>query len=81
MINLCLCLDSWPNVTSSKLDWLLRNIGFNLPWWDRLFGTYRAQPASGHELMIIGLANYRDLKWLTLPWMLIVPFFGSLTNR
>jgi sterol desaturase/sphingolipid hydroxylase (fatty acid hydroxylase superfamily) len=49
------------------------NFGFNLPWWDRLFGTYRAQPASGHEAMIIGLANYRDQKWLTLPWMLFVP--------
>ena len=24
------------------------NFGFNLPWWDRLFGTYRAQPAAGH---------------------------------
>ena len=23
------------------------NFGFNLPWWDRLFGTYRAQPAAG----------------------------------
>jgi sterol desaturase/sphingolipid hydroxylase (fatty acid hydroxylase superfamily) len=20
------------------------NFGFNVPWWDRLFGTYRAQP-------------------------------------
>jgi sterol desaturase/sphingolipid hydroxylase (fatty acid hydroxylase superfamily) len=52
------------------------NFGFNLPWWDRLFGTYRAQPASGHDGMIIGLSNYRDLKWLTLPWMLAVPFSG-----
>ena len=25
------------------------NFGFNLPWWDRLLGTYRAQPAAGHE--------------------------------
>lgn len=50
------------------------NFGFNFPYWDRLFGTYRAQPASGHEAMIIGLANYRDQKWLTLPWMLAVPF-------
>jgi sterol desaturase/sphingolipid hydroxylase (fatty acid hydroxylase superfamily) len=50
------------------------NFGFNLPWWDRLFGTYRDQPASGHEAMTIGLANYRDQKWLTLPWMLVVPF-------
>ncbi len=52
------------------------NFGFNLPWWDRLFGTYRAQPASGHDGMIIGLSNYRDFKWLTLPWMLAVPFLG-----
>jgi sterol desaturase/sphingolipid hydroxylase (fatty acid hydroxylase superfamily) len=50
------------------------NFGFNLPCWDRLFGTYRDQPASGHEAMTIGLANYRDRKWLTLPWMLAVPF-------
>ncbi|MEW6569754.1 MAG: sterol desaturase family protein [Nitrospirota bacterium] len=50
------------------------NFGFNLPWWDRLFGTYRAQPASGHKAMVLGLANYRDPKWLTLPWMLAVPF-------
>jgi sterol desaturase/sphingolipid hydroxylase (fatty acid hydroxylase superfamily) len=49
------------------------NFGFNLPWWDRLFGTYQDQPVSGHKAMTIGLANYRDQKWLTLPWMLFVP--------
>jgi sterol desaturase/sphingolipid hydroxylase (fatty acid hydroxylase superfamily) len=31
------------------------NFGFNLPWWDRLFGTYREQPAAGHEAMTIGI--------------------------
>ena len=25
------------------------NFGFNVPWWDRLFGTYRAQPQAGHD--------------------------------
>jgi sterol desaturase/sphingolipid hydroxylase (fatty acid hydroxylase superfamily) len=50
------------------------NFGFNLPWWDRLFGTYRDQPVAGHEAMTIGLANYREHKWLALPWMLFVPF-------
>jgi sterol desaturase/sphingolipid hydroxylase (fatty acid hydroxylase superfamily) len=50
------------------------NFGFNLPWWDRLFKTYQDQPALGHEGMSIGLANYRDVKWLKLPWMLAVPF-------
>ncbi|MHB1348403.1 MAG: sterol desaturase family protein [Desulfobulbaceae bacterium] len=50
------------------------NFGFNFPWWDRLFGTYRAQPAAGHTKMALGLANYRDAKWLKLRWMLAVPF-------
>jgi sterol desaturase/sphingolipid hydroxylase (fatty acid hydroxylase superfamily) len=52
------------------------NYGFNLPWWDRLFGTYIAQPAMGHIDMKIGLANYRDPKKNTLPWMLAIPFQG-----
>lgn len=50
------------------------NFGFNFPWWDRLFNTYSAQPAAGHIGMTLGLANYRDSKWLKLPWMLTVPF-------
>ena len=50
------------------------NFGFNFSCWDRFLGTYRDQPASGHRAMIVGLANYRDQKWLTLPWMLAVPF-------
>jgi sterol desaturase/sphingolipid hydroxylase (fatty acid hydroxylase superfamily) len=54
------------------------NFGFNLPWWDRLFGTYRPQPEKGHTAMTIGLADYRDRKWLTLPWMLAVPFSGPV---
>ena len=39
-----------------------RNYGFNLPWWDKLFGTYRAQPAAGHVGMTIGLAIFREAK-------------------
>jgi sterol desaturase/sphingolipid hydroxylase (fatty acid hydroxylase superfamily) len=53
------------------------NFGFNFPWWDRLFATYRDQPVEGHEAMIIGLPNYQDKKYLTLPWMLAVPFLGK----
>ncbi|MBS0014048.1 MAG: sterol desaturase family protein [Desulfobacterales bacterium] len=49
------------------------NFGFNLSWWDRLFGTYTDQPSAGHQDMKIGLANYRDPKWLKLGWMLVVP--------
>lgn len=51
------------------------NYGFNLPWWDRLFGTYRAQPRDGHEGMSIGLHEYRDPQVADrLPGMLMIPF-------
>jgi sterol desaturase/sphingolipid hydroxylase (fatty acid hydroxylase superfamily) len=53
------------------------NFGFNFPWWDRFLGTYRAQPAAGHEGMTIGLSQFRDKKRLTLPWMLALPFIGD----
>jgi sterol desaturase/sphingolipid hydroxylase (fatty acid hydroxylase superfamily) len=53
------------------------NFGFNFPWWDRLFGTYRPQPIAGHEGMTIGLAQFRDAQKLTLPWMLALPFIGK----
>jgi sterol desaturase/sphingolipid hydroxylase (fatty acid hydroxylase superfamily) len=53
------------------------NFGFNLPWWDRLFGTYRSAPAAGHEGMTIGLSHFRDPSGLTLPRLLFLPFVGS----
>ena len=56
------------------------NFGFNLPWWDRIFGTYRSQPEAGHKDMIIGLEQYRNATNLTLPWLLIMPFFSKTEN-
>lgn len=53
------------------------NFGFNLSWWDRLFGTYRSQPVKGHEGMTIGCSQFRDPKKLTLPWLLMLPFIGD----
>ncbi len=50
------------------------NFGFNLPWWDRMFGTYRAQPAAGHEGMTIGISQFRDPRELRLDRMLMQPF-------
>jgi len=50
------------------------NFGFNLPWWDRLMGTYRAQPEAGHEGMTIGLEVFRDPGELRLPRLLTQPF-------
>ena len=53
------------------------NFGFNLPWWDRLFGTYRPQPAAGHEAMTIGIEQFRDARELGLDRMLLQPFRGD----
>lgn len=55
------------------------NFGFNLPWWDRLFGTYVAQPPEGHLKMEIGLDTFRDPKQVErLPGMLMLPFARQL---
>jgi len=57
------------------------NFGFNLPWWDRLFGTYKDQPDAGHDAMTIGISDYREPKLATdLPGMLILPFLGRVTG-
>jgi sterol desaturase/sphingolipid hydroxylase (fatty acid hydroxylase superfamily) len=56
------------------------NFGFNLPWWDFLFGTYRPRPAKGQEGMTIGLAQYREPWVERLHWMLALPFFGNGRN-
>ncbi len=53
------------------------NFGFNLPWWDRLLGTYRDQPAAGHEAMTIGIAQFREADDLRLDRMLTQPFRGA----
>jgi sterol desaturase/sphingolipid hydroxylase (fatty acid hydroxylase superfamily) len=54
------------------------NLGFNFPWWDRLFGTYRDQPAKGHLEMSIGLDQFKEPNKLTLPWLIVLPFIGKL---
>ena len=49
------------------------NYGFNLPWWDRLFGTYRAQPAAGHPDMELGLAEFRNRDTVHIAGLLLQP--------
>ncbi len=56
------------------------NFGFSFSWWDRLFGTYRAQPAAGHEGMTIGLSQFRESRRLTLPRLLVLPLTGEPGN-
>jgi sterol desaturase/sphingolipid hydroxylase (fatty acid hydroxylase superfamily) len=49
------------------------NFGFTLPWWDRLGGTYRDQPAGGHEQMTLGIEQFRDPRHLRLDQLLVQP--------
>jgi len=53
------------------------NYGFNLPWWDRLMGTYCPQPAMTHEGMEIGLEQFREQKKLGLLGIITLPFTGK----
>ncbi len=54
------------------------NFGFNLPWWDRLLGTYRAQPVAGHDGMTIGIEQFRTSRDQWLDRMLVQPFHGTV---
>ncbi|MGZ8371212.1 MAG: sterol desaturase family protein [Caulobacteraceae bacterium] len=62
-----------PNETNS-------NFGFNLPWWDRMLGTYRPQPRDGHEAMTIGIEQFRTRRDLWLDRMLIQPLRGPASG-
>lgn len=57
------------------------NFGFNLPWWDRLLGTYRDQPRAGHTGMTIGIHKYRTPKEVSwVPGMLLLPLRGKISD-
>jgi sterol desaturase/sphingolipid hydroxylase (fatty acid hydroxylase superfamily) len=53
------------------------NFGFALPWWDRLFGTYRAEPAAGHQRMTLGIELFRTPRDLWLDQLLLNPFLDG----
>ena len=53
------------------------NFGIVLSVWDRLFGTYCAQPSLGHEAMTIGLREFRHRKYLLVHWMLALPLLSA----
>jgi sterol desaturase/sphingolipid hydroxylase (fatty acid hydroxylase superfamily) len=50
------------------------NFGFNLPWWDRLFGTYRDKPAAGEDKIVIGLPVFRDVSESRILRLITQPF-------
>ncbi len=53
------------------------NYGFFLSVWDRLFGTYIAEPAAGHEGVIIGLAEHQDARPNAIIWSMLLPFLST----
>ncbi len=57
------------------------NFGFNLPWWDRLCGTYTAQPEAGHEGMRIGLEAFRSERDQRIGRLLWQPFRRAAALR
>ena len=50
------------------------NFGFNLPWWDRMLGTYKQQPDAGHQGMTIGVDAFREPGEGRLDRLLTQPF-------
>lgn len=54
-----------------------RNFGFTLPWWDRVCGTYQAQPAAGHDGMALGITQFRNLSDLRLDRLLLQPLLDD----
>lgn len=66
---------------SVEVDETNSNFGFNLPWWDRLFGTYRDQPRADHLEMIIGIPAHSDPQEVArLDGMLLLPFRGEVNG-
>ena len=59
------------SVVSGEMN---KNFGFNFPWWDRILGTYRDQPAAGHQATTNGLREYQSDSDQSLFWMITLPF-------
>ncbi len=49
------------------------NFGFCIPWWDRLFGSYQAQPRLGHDHMQLGQADWHGVHDQTFRALLLQP--------
>jgi sterol desaturase/sphingolipid hydroxylase (fatty acid hydroxylase superfamily) len=62
---------------SAQYDESSSNFGFNVPWWDRLFGTYKAQPRLGHDAMTVGVDAFRSAQDLRLDRLLVQPFLDT----
>lgn len=59
---------------STALNEANSNFGFNLSIWDRIFATYRAEPALDHMTMPLGLASHRGDEPRRFLWLIQFPF-------
>lgn len=76
LLRLLIVTPDMHRVHHSRLDKEMNsNFGFNLPWWDRLFSTYRADPALGHGRMELGLDQFRTSTDLGLMQLLLQPWW------
>jgi sterol desaturase/sphingolipid hydroxylase (fatty acid hydroxylase superfamily) len=57
------------------------NFGFVLPWWDRLFGTYRAEPAAGQAQMVVGIESFRTDRDLWLDRLVLNPVLDDRDSQ
>lgn len=53
------------------------NYGFNIPWWDYIFRTYRPQPLTDHTKMQLGLDEFQGDKVVFLHYLLMQPFISA----
>ena len=51
-----------------------RNFGFNFPWWDKIFNTYKDQPSKGQDAIDIGISGYEEDVSIGILPLLIQPF-------
>jgi sterol desaturase/sphingolipid hydroxylase (fatty acid hydroxylase superfamily) len=66
---------------STEHDETDSNFAFNLPWWDWLFGSYRAAPRKGYDGMVIGLDEFRDAGEQRLDRLVTQPFRDSAHSQ
>ncbi len=57
------------------------NFGFVLPWWDRMFGTYRAEPAAGQARMVVGIELFRADRDLWLDRLVLNPVLDERSSQ
>ena len=59
---------------SERIEEQNANFGILFPWWDKLFGTWRAEPVEGHEAMRLGIEELRDGRSADVLYLLSLPF-------